>query len=422
MRGYPNSKIRIIYHNEDYLIITNQATNSVFIFYADFITILELITDNGYIDESLLQKLGYSNSESIFIVDFLLKLGLTTDIYGEYKIDYDTVNKLDQYGDMITLYKYNNQIFDIQFEITNDCNLHCRHCYINNKSKNVNITTKTFECIAKEIINLNPISITLTGGELMVCKDWFKYYDFFYDNLFIISIISNLTMLSDNIIDILAIKKPKYIQTSIHGDEIIHDMITGVKGSFHKTIDSIKKLKQKNINVTVNYLITSKNYHCVTKMSKFFREIQVPVNLDYKIFPKRDGNTNFQQEMITNNMKDKNYFKSIEQNSQCSCTAIRGKLRIDQNGSVYPCEYINHELGNLTIEPINEILANEKTKKVLGIIDAYSPQMCKCCDNVSICIKCPAFYINSLNKNLDTSGKEYIPDMGICNLIKGGRI
>lgn len=59
--------------------------------------------------------------------------------------------------------------------LTECCNAKCSHCYMaNNSTKKKSLTKEQINIIAEKIAN-NTTSVTLTGGEVFVCKDLLYY-------------------------------------------------------------------------------------------------------------------------------------------------------------------------------------------------------------------------------------------------------
>ena len=97
------------------------------------------------------------------------------------------------------------------------------------------------------------LSVTLSGGECM-CHPKFKEflraaknYDFY------VNILSNLTLLDDEIIQIMKEGNVSSVQTSLYSMmPEHHDAITTVKGSFYKTRDNILKLIENDLPLHVS--------------------------------------------------------------------------------------------------------------------------------------------------------------------------
>ena len=71
----------------------------------------------------------------------------------------------------------NSGLHIIEIEITNRCNLNCRHCYVDkNQSKDLD-SKKVFDLIGQSR-ELSVHRLMFTGGEPLLVKDLFKFAQF----------------------------------------------------------------------------------------------------------------------------------------------------------------------------------------------------------------------------------------------------
>ena len=120
-----------------------------------------------------------------------------------------------------------------QIELTSRCNERCVHCYIPHDLKLFDITDEMYYSTLEQLSKMGVLSVTLSGGEPM-CHPHFKEflraakkYDFY------VNILSNLTLLDDETIQIIKEGNVSSVQVSLYS--MIpehHDAIATVKGSF----------------------------------------------------------------------------------------------------------------------------------------------------------------------------------------------
>lgn len=80
---------------------------------------------------------------------------------------------------------------------------------------------------------------------------------------FAVSVLTNLTLLTDDIVDEMKQHGLLGVQTSLYStDPVIHDSITKMTGSFEKTKSSILKLIDSNIPLQISCPIMKKNKNC----------------------------------------------------------------------------------------------------------------------------------------------------------------
>lgn len=167
-------------------------------------------------------------------------------------------------------------IYQVSFEVTNRCNLHCVHCM--NRSDN-SLDTDDGLCwsdmskLIDEMKDNNVKEIYISGGEptlyphfkLLVEKT--KSYGM--DTL----VATNAYDLNDSIDTI-----KKYVDivfVSIDGTEDSHDFFRGVKGAYSKTLGNIKTLISMSIPVRISTVVSKNNINELEAIICDVRELGV---------------------------------------------------------------------------------------------------------------------------------------------------
>jgi MoaA/NifB/PqqE/SkfB family radical SAM enzyme len=101
-------------------------------------------------------------------------------------------------------------------------------------------------------------SIRLSGGEPTLRLDLIDIIKYCLDLKLEVILCSNLFNIEYFFHDLVRLPIP--ITTSVHGDEHIHNAITGIQ-SYQNTVNNIKKLVQNDMNVNVHFVVTKINYH-----------------------------------------------------------------------------------------------------------------------------------------------------------------
>ena len=175
--------------------------------------------------------------------------------------------------DKIELYTKIPKLKEVMLEITTNCNLHCKHCYLNANSKKYN--QLSIDNIKKIITNLSSFDLNfigLTGGEPFSHPKINEILKLLIDNNYDIEILTNGTMLD--------LKKTSNLENnnitlyiSLLGlSQNTHDYFTETKGSFNKTLNSIKICKEKNIQIKINLIKNKLNFKEIeTRLSDFIK-------------------------------------------------------------------------------------------------------------------------------------------------------
>ncbi len=145
-------------------------------------------------------------------------------------------------------------------DITNNCNLRCRHCYWwVNRKENRELTPAEWRLIIRrKIIDKGVSAISLTGGEPLLRPD---VIDAIIDEMKW----RNVSIVSNGTLPLINFGVGYFI--SIDGTEKIHDSIRGA-GSYRKIKKNI--LSHPEIKVVVNMTINKLNYKSVEKICEEF--------------------------------------------------------------------------------------------------------------------------------------------------------
>lgn len=168
----------------------------------------------------------------------------------EKVISFDELNEI--------IYKQKKTLKSCSIEIINVCNFKCSHCYMPCAKKQI-MEFQTFKKIVDQLIDLECLSILITGGEVFLNPQFKEMYLYAKKKGFIVSINTNGSLLNDDLIDLFAKYKPFSIEISLYGyDNESYYNFTGIPNSFNIVNKNILKLKQENINVKLKSVLTKK--------------------------------------------------------------------------------------------------------------------------------------------------------------------
>jgi sulfatase maturation enzyme AslB (radical SAM superfamily) len=142
---------------------------------------------------------------------------------------------------------------NLHIEITSMCNERCIHCYIPHENKISHIQPKIFYDIIEQCKELKLLHLTLSGGEPMLHKNFCNFLRIINEYNFSVNVLSNLTLLTNEIIDEMKLNPLLGVQVSLYSmNPSIHDKITGIKGSFERTKRAIIKLIESQILLQIS--------------------------------------------------------------------------------------------------------------------------------------------------------------------------
>lgn len=302
--------------------------------------------------------------------------------------------------------KFNKKNKSILFEITNRCNLKCIHCCIDADkviSDKKDLSTNEIKDILDKLIKWNPESITLTGGEPMVRKDFFEILKYLKENYNGQTCVStNGTLINEENVNTLA-KFADQIDISIDGiDEETCSIVRG-KGVFNKVISSVHLLQKSEFKkISLSMIFGNKNSHLKKEFINLNKLLKTyPMIREFK--PIGRGKINkqiFNDKKDTKSALDREFISGEFRKTFniCSCTAGKKEFFIRYNGDIYPCQAFlddDYLIDNITnIKSLYDLNSDGgKYKCIYNKLDlATSLEGLKCneCKVNLFCWPCPS--------------------------------
>src|SRR3989339_958500 len=295
---------------------------------------------------------------------------------------------------------------NVTWILTLKCSLNCKHCYQNLNPLEKSISLEQSRIILQRLLDWGIEHITFSGGDVFLSPHFFEILHTIEKSQqnITVSILTHGYLLATNQIiqkEILKFKKWKPIfQFSLYSDkENVHEEITGIKGSFARTIKSIKFLKNNNFQVLINNVLMKSNFKDRNSLIDFItKELQIPlenINFDTLIFPfvgqknKEVLQYSLSGDQLQQLLKEE-VFEALPVkylHYARSCTGADTRIAISPKGELFPCNMVQDVLGNVLEESIENIL--KKGIKALSFKN-YKNSVCVNC-RTKFCKKCMAF-------------------------------
>ncbi|MDY5482562.1 MAG: radical SAM protein [Veillonella caviae] len=244
----------------------------------------------------------------------------------------------------------------------------------------------------------NIFTLTFTGGEIFTKKDFLKIYEYAYDNLFKIKLLTNLSLLNDEIINFLIKKPPILISTSLYGfSEKTYFDFTKKANMFNTIIQNIEKLQQSNIKIKVKVIANTIIKNELLKMESYFNKNKIDRFFYFKIHNFTDGDSSAKKiqlddsfielfKQTINFYKDfEKFYKINQKNSYETCNAGNTFFSIDPIGNVFLCEQEPTSVGNILADGFDMCWKNlfNARKKYIEV-----DLGCNSCNYKKICTYC----------------------------------
>ncbi|EHI0238429.1 radical SAM protein, partial [Escherichia coli] len=287
---------------------------------------------------------------------------------------------------------------------TQHCNFKCLHCYCPTKKVHMDYND-VIACIDK-LYSMGVLYLTFTGGEAFLYKRFDEIYTYAKNKGFIISIMSNLSYITDVTKKILIKYPPKVIMITLYGtgaDEYAKFTIN--KSAFKRVIENIKFLYSNNIDFMLKAIIGKETIPAALegKFDDIARVYKKEIMYDAIIFPQKDlmrGKLS-QRASIDDiiNFEHSNpetvsfWRKSISNMTSQACIKCGGginSLSIDAGGYASICSlYVEDKISFLSNDEktIRKYLKDSHNK----MQSYYINSKCSTCDQKSICRWCAAY-------------------------------
>ena len=313
----------------------------------------------------------------------------------------------------------------ICIEVTYRCNERCKHCYVFDEKKLVDeeLSVEQYFKLFDDLFKMGTLHITFTGGDPSQRQDFTKILRGAVERGFVVTIFTNGTGYSKNTLDEIISIRPAMIGFSVYsGIPEEHDEITGIKGSFKKTLATLKKVKSTGIMITVKTPVMAPTLNGLPAIKALCKELDVRSEISYFICATNHGNISptklrlgsvekYKQVMQLN--RDENFFDDFQPRDihDKICGAGRISLSVNPYGEVFPCNGFSYRLGNIKDTPISEIWNGEALHNLYQLKFENLGDKCVNCQWRDDCTYC-------LGSSLAENGNIFIPIEENCKIAR----
>lgn len=155
----------------------------------------------------------------------------------------------------------------VKWEITNLCNLQCKHCLVSAGEKLSNeLTTGQALDLVDQCVKAGVRNLGILGGEPLLRQDLFTVIDYANKNGMAVSLSTNALVINEEMAERIVDSPLQDIAISVDGIGEVHDEFRGVKGAFEKTVAGIGHLVKRDIPVTISTVVSRHNLHQLDKI------------------------------------------------------------------------------------------------------------------------------------------------------------
>jgi len=295
----------------------------------------------------------------------------------------------------------------MQMELTYRCPLHCVHCYAdcynNAADAKKELSTEDVKRLMDKLYEAGCLWFTFTGGDPMTRSDFLELYRYAKDKGFILSIMTSLAGLTDEILKEMSEKPPFSIDMTLNGvTEKTYERISQVKGSFTRVMKNIDKVLAAKLPLKIKTLISKNNIHELGKIKEFLDSKGMTFSPSSLIFARLNGDMtpcehrldteeiikmNFPEEECAAASSDSDIGLDPQPNRFYRCAIGNWQWHIDPYGALNICSCVR--------KPSYDIAGGDVSEGAKALSDyvknkRFSKESeCKTCRIWHICHSCP---------------------------------
>jgi AdoMet-dependent heme synthase len=294
----------------------------------------------------------------------------------------------------------------VQIDLTYRCNERCVHCYLDHDDHG-EMSTGEIKNLLDELASAGVFFLTLSGGEILLRKDFFEILEYARKLTFCVKLKTNAILIRAAEAERIRSLGVDSLQVSIYSHRSeVHDAITKVPGSLKRSLDAIRFLKAHGLKVIVADVLMQQNAQDYPNVRALAAELGAEFTLDPTITPKMDGDRsildlNVRGAALQNVFRDESLIGNVEEFCALSakadeealealpCSAGHTACYISPYGDVYPCVQFPLPSGNVRRSRFLDIWRYSGALKEVRSIRLRDLPTCSACTHVMGCTRCP---------------------------------
>lgn len=320
-------------------------------------------------------------------------------------------------------------IYSAGIELTTMCNLKCVHCYNQNEPHCAKMSTSDVFKILDILFDYGVLMVYFTGGEIFTRKDFLDIYLYAKKKGFVVEILTNSTLITEEAIELFKQYPPSNISISIYGkDNSSYYNVTGDKFGFTKLDKSVSALAKADLNFELKYIVLKENFSDHIAIKEYSNSFGKELKYGFELFPTLHGDNKNAGHQLTpseileieklDGVMSKKLYKSLHGKKVTPtdrygfeplymCSISRYMILIDYEGYIQPCTLMRSKQYNILTDDLAVAWKNYERFIKMPAPKNYK---CKNCKDFKICNPC-------VEKNKLFNNAPDIPSAEHCRLI-----
>lgn len=280
-------------------------------------------------------------------------------------------------------------------ELTYRCNLRCVHCYVDIKEGR-EFTFEEWKDVLDQLKSAGTVFLLFTGGEVMVRDDFLDIATHARRMGFFIALLTNCTLVTPEVARNIADLSPFLLGTSLYGATAAsHELVTGVPGSFNRTVEGIRSLVGAGLRPVVQIAVTKTNAVELPRIESLVESLGAEPRHKVGMSPSKTGaDFPFLHEPGIEELLDCDWALDSKELTTGPgpdvCKAGRSICAISPLGDVSPCAMFPLKMGNLRESSLESIWRLEPCAELRYLRSMRRSDLSACinCELKAYCQRC----------------------------------
>ena len=296
----------------------------------------------------------------------------------------------------------------VHLDLTYRCNERCIHCYLDHDDHG-EMTLGEIKTLLEQLADAGVFFLILSGGEIFLRRDLFAIVEHARRLSFSVKLKTNAVMIRGSKARRLAALGVESVQVSVYSHRAeVHDAITKLPGSFRRTIEGIRLLRENGVKVSVANVLMKDNASDYRDVRTLADALGADCTVDPTITPMMDGgrsvlDLNVDAPTLEQVMHDATLVGDAD--AFCApptgplaeedaletlpCSAGHTACYVSPYGDVYPCVQFPLPCGNVRRTPFAEIWRDSPQLAEVRSITVHDLNGCSSCVHGGSCSRCP---------------------------------
>jgi radical SAM protein with 4Fe4S-binding SPASM domain len=313
----------------------------------------------------------------------------------------------------------------VTIELTRRCPLGCLHCYLPETRGRARhereMTTAQWKDILSQLAEAGTLYLVFTGGEPLLRPDLVELCAYAKKLNFDVRIFSTGLGLDKEAASGLKRAGVSGFEISFYGRPFAHDGITGVKGSFARSLGAARILKKSGVPVKIKTPLMKQNLAQAGWLRSMAKREGFEISFDPLVTAANDGDPSALKLRLSGRQLSKavklygaaqsSPSPAVPLSFDLLCGAGRNVCAVGPGGEVYPCLQLPVKLGSLARRRFCDIWGNAPWLKKWRGAGVKDLKACAACPDAAFCSRCPGV-------SLVEEGDIFAPNKPACQIAR----